>query len=131
MADQPENINAIVAQFLERMSLLAEFMMSFPGFIAIVIVLEDNLDNYTEINRLSKGFLEKRAAIARWHKQAAKSLDPRAVLMVEWLTLFKSYRVGSFGEDTFVKKLDDILTRLEKMEVEFENNQGENPENET
>lgn len=129
MADRPEDINAIIAQFLERMSLLAEFMMSFPGFIAIVIVLEDNLDNYTEINRLSKGFLEKREAIARWHKQAAKALDPRAVIMVEWLTLFKSYRVGSFGDEAFVAKLDSILTRLEKMEVEFEHKQDENPEN--
>jgi hypothetical protein len=129
MADRPEDINAIIAQFLERMSLLAEFMMSFPGFIAIVIILEDNVDNHTEINRLAKGFIEKREAIARWHKQADKPLDPRAVIMMEWLTLFKNYQVGSFGDEAFVTKLDSVLTRLEKMEVEFENKQGENPEN--
>lgn len=129
MANQPEDVNAIIAQFLERMSLLAEFMMSFPGFIAIVITLEDNLDNYTEINRLTKGFLEKREAIAMWHKQADKPLDPRAVIMMEWLTLFKGYQMGSFADEAFVAKLDSILTRLEKMEIEFERKQGENPDN--
>lgn len=123
MTDQSKDLSEIISRYVERMSLLAEFMMSFPGFIAVVINLEDNPENFSEINRLSKGFLAKRDAIARWHKKNNQQLDPRTIIMVEWLTLFKDYKSNSFLDKQFRDTLDSILSRLEKMEIEFQNKQ--------